>query len=198
MKPQKPPSFQSEVVRLGTPLLRQWAIEVEKGLIEAVNQAVAKFFERSHPGSKVSQIPTGYQRQGAVLDAAWFSLEEGNEMEAKFLGCFEREDKRSPTGRSDFFQVELLTPAKARCGKGEKAHVKLAPIGEIINLNCNSSTLVFKDLLDDLRNGAEYRIFVHCGQKIELSNGNHQWDMTCACQLDKAPDNANLPLSGGQ
>jgi len=133
------------------------------------------------------KVPEGYTRMGSVRAEAWFSLEENNEMEAKLIGCFERDDKRSPTGKSEFFQVELLTTTKARYGKGEKVKVKEAVAGTILNLNCNHKTKDLKDLLADIRHGAEYQIFVHCGKKIDLNNGNTMWDITTAAQMTKAP-----------
>lgn len=133
------------------------------------------------------QIPEGFQRLGSVRAEAWFSLEEGNVMKGKLLGCFNRDDKRSPTGKSDFFQVELAEPTKARYGKGEKAKVKEAPAGTILNLNCNHKTQELKALLPDLRHGAEYQVFIHCGKKIELNNGNTMWDITTASMMLTSP-----------
>jgi hypothetical protein len=142
------------------------------------------------------QIPEGMQRLGSVRAEAWFSLEENNVLEGKLLGCFSRDDKRAPSGKSEFFQVETTKTTKARYGKGEKAKVKDAPAGTILNLNCNHKSQELKTLLPDLRHGAEYQIFVHCGKKIELNNGNTMWDITTASKMTKAPQASEDDFDG--
>jgi hypothetical protein len=142
------------------------------------------------------QVPEGYQRIGSVRAEAWFSLEEGNVIEGKLLGCFEREEKRSKSGKSEFFQVETITATKARYGKSEKVTVKEAPAGTILNLNCNHKTQELKDLLPDMRHGAEYQVFVHCGKKIDLNNGNTMWDITTASKMIKAPKASEEDFDG--
>jgi hypothetical protein len=143
--------------------------------------------EKSTALAVAVSVPEGYQRIGSAQAEAWFSLEPGNVMEGKLLGCFQRTDKRLPTGQSDFFQVELLKPTKARYGKGEKAKVKTAAAGAILNLNCNHKTKELKDLIPDMRHGAEYQIYIHCGEKLELGNGNSMWDITAGSMMTKAP-----------
>jgi hypothetical protein len=143
------------------------------------------------------QVPEGFQRLGSARAEAWFSLEEGNVLKGKLIGCFARDDKRSPTGKSDFFQVETTEDTKARYGKGEKAKVKVAPAGTLLNLNCIHKTQELKTLLPDLRHGAEYQIFIHCGKKIELNNGNTMWDITTGAKMTKMPQASEDDFDGG-
>jgi len=135
----------------------------------------------------MARAPEGFRRMGSVTAECWFSLEEGNNIRGKLLGIYDREDKRNKkTGRSEFYQVELSLPCRCRYGKGEKAEVKMAPAGIIVNLNCNTKTEVLKDLIPDIVRGAEFEVNVYCGKKIDLGNGNTMWNMTPSSRLLKA------------
>ena len=138
--------------------------------------------------SDLARAPEGFRRMGSVTAECWFSLETDNTIRGKLLGCYKRKDPRNKvTGESEFFQVELTQPARCRYGKGEKATVKMAAVGVIVNMNCNTKTLVLKDLIADINRGAEYEIYVHCGKKMELANGNTMWNMTPSYKMLVAP-----------
>lgn len=134
----------------------------------------------------MARAPEGFRRMGSVTADCWFALQEGNTVQGKLLGIYDREDKRNKkTGRSEFYQVELAVPCQCRYGKGEKAEIKEAPVGTIINLNCNTKTEVLKELIPDIVRGAEFEIHVYCGKKIDLGNGNTMWNMVPASRCTK-------------
>jgi len=140
------------------------------------------------PQTDFARVPDGFRRLGSVTAECWFALKVGNSLRGKLLGVFDRVDARNKkTGRSEFFQVELLEPTECRYGKGEKATFKVAPAGTIVNLNCNTKSEVLKDLIPDIKRHAEYEIYVRCNKKIELNNGNTMWDMTVGEKMVKAP-----------
>jgi hypothetical protein len=62
---QRSKSFRSQVVSLGTPMLRRFAEEVESSLGVVVNRAVRDFFDRSRPG--VGEVSPGV-RPGSCPD----------------------------------------------------------------------------------------------------------------------------------
>jgi hypothetical protein len=127
--------------------------------------------------ASLARPPEGFHRVGSVTAACWFSLEVGNTLRGKLLGIYERDDKRSKTGKSEFFQVLLTDSTRGRFGTGEKAEVREAEAGLIVNMNCNTKTSSLKTLIGDIHNGAEYEIYVVCNKKIELKNGNTMWDI---------------------
>jgi len=147
--------------------------------------------------SNIARLPEGFTRLGSVTAEAWFSLEPGNVMQGKLLGVFERADKRSKTGKSEFFQVELTTETQARYGRGQKATVKTAAVGSILNLNCGPKTSVLKDLMPDIRRGGDYEVYVNCKEKIDLQNGNTMWDMDVGSNMLRAPKALEEPDFGG-
>ena len=187
MKKKQP--FMSQVEELAQPLVLKLAGDVQANLLEVINQAVHNYF---HPlvaaALPQAQVPDGFRRLGAATAECWFALKPGNAMRGKLLGLFDRDDPRNKTtGRSEFFQVELLDPTECRYGKGEEATVKMASAGTVVNLNCNSKTEFLKDLIPVIKRHGEYEIFVRCNKKIDLNNGNTIWDMTVGEKLIKAP-----------
>jgi hypothetical protein len=147
--------------------------------------------------SNMARLPEGFTALGSVSADAWVSLEEGNVVQGKLLGVFSRDDKRSKTGKSEFFQIETTTETQARYGKGQKAVVKTAPAGSTLNLNCGPKTAVLKDLLPDVRRGAEFLIYVHVGEKEDLANGNTMWEMLVGSNMTRAPKALVEPDFGG-
>ena len=140
------------------------------------------------PQTDFARVPDGFRRLGSVTAECWFALKAGNSLRGKLLGLFDRADPRNKkTGRSEFFQVELLDPTECRYGKGEKTMFKTAPVGTIVNLNCNPKTNVLQDLIPAIKRHGEYEIFVRCNKKIDLCNGNTMWDMTVGEKILKAP-----------
>jgi hypothetical protein len=137
--------------------------------------------------SNMARLPEGFSRLGSVTAEAWFSLETDNVMQGKLLGVFTRDDKRSKTGKSEFFQIELTTSTQARYGRGQKAVVKTAEAGATVNFNCGPKSSVLKDLMNDIRRGAEYEVYVKVGEKLDLNNGNTMWDMVVGSNMTRAP-----------
>jgi hypothetical protein len=147
--------------------------------------------------SNMARLPEGFTALGSVTADGWVSLEEGNIVQGKLLGVFSRDDKRSKTGKSEFFQLETTVETQARYGRGQKAVVKTAPVGSTLNLNCGPKTSVLKDLLPDVRRGAEYLIYVRVGEKKDLNNGNTMWDMVVGSNMVRAPKAFVEPDFGG-
>jgi hypothetical protein len=137
--------------------------------------------------SSMLQAPAGFVRVGSVADAPWFVLEEGNILHGKLLGVYEREDKRSKTGRSKFFQVELFAACKVRAGRGEDAVVSLGRPGMIANLNVTPLTKVLEDFSKKILTGGEYNVYAPCGRKKDLANGNTMWLIDTHVQVVREP-----------
>lgn len=135
----------------------------------------------------MARAPEGFVRVGAVADAPWFVLETGNVLQGKLLGVFTREDKRSKTGKSKFFQVELSEPCRVREGRGEDAIIREGVSGEIVNLNYTPLTKMLEDNCREILAGAEYDVYAPVGKKKDLANGNTMWLIdTHVKQLKKA------------
>lgn len=146
----------------------------------------------------LARAPEGFRRMGSVTAECWFALQTDNTIRGKLLGVYKRKDPRNKiTGESEFFQVELTQPTVCRYGKGEKATLKTAPVGTIVNMNCNTKTAVLKDLIADINRGAEFEIYVYCGKKIDLANGNTMWNMTPSSKMLVAPKATDDPDFGG-
>ena len=136
----------------------------------------------------LARAPEGFRRMGSVTAACWFALTEGNTIQGKLLGLYERDDKRNKvTGKSEFFQVLLTAPTLGHFGTGEKAEDKEAEAGLVVNLNCNTKTEIFKTLIPDINNGAEYDIYAVVNKKVDLKNGNTMWDIETFSSQTKAP-----------
>jgi hypothetical protein len=150
--------------------------------------------EKSAPqgtATKTAAIPAKYRRLGSVSNAPWFNLAVGNSFEGKLLGVYERVNERANQPDQPkmvkFFQIQLLTATEVKEGKGEEATIKTAEPGTVINLNYAKKT---EDLLPcalEIKHGAEYNVFVSCGKKTTLKNGNTMWDITTAVEQLKAP-----------
>jgi hypothetical protein len=140
-------------------------------------------------------LPKGYRRLGAVKTDTWFALEYGNTMIGKLLGCYYRVDNRTFGLVSEFFQIKLTAPTNVCSGekareaksKGTKVSTRRASPGTVVNLNCNSKTEKLKALIPDVRLGAEVRIIVFCGPKLQRPGKGAMWDIACAAQTTKPP-----------
>jgi len=156
--------------------------------------------------SVTAQPPAGYVRIGSVADAPWFVLEEGNILNGKLLGVYDREDKRAKSGRSKFFQVELFAACKVRSGRGEDAKVSLGRIGQIVNLNYTPLTKVLEGYCKKILTGGEYNVYAPCGKKKDLANGNTMWLIDPFVQVirepvaldDQEPDFEGEPEAAGE
>ena len=150
---------------------------------------------KSAPTATVSKsvvVPSKYHRVGNVANAPYFNLAQGNEIEGKLLGVFERVNERAKADPSQpavvkFFQLELLTTTEVSEGAGEEKTIKRAEPGTIINLNCSTKTAVLLPHAADIKLGAAYNVYVHCGKKLKLKNQNTMWDITVGVEQVKAP-----------
>jgi hypothetical protein len=137
--------------------------------------------------SSAAQVPSGFVRVGSVADAPFFVLEDGNIIHGKLLGCYEREDKRAATGRSKFFQLELISACKARSGRGEEAKVAVARPGTVVNLNYTPLTKTLEGFAKKILTGGEYNVYAPCGKKKELGNGHTMWLIDVHVQVVREP-----------
>jgi hypothetical protein len=146
--------------------------------------------------ASVVRAPEGFRDLGSVTAEAWFNLATGNVLQGKLLGMYEMKDERSekPNAMKNFFQVQVTEPGcLGRYGKGEEVEVKEAPVGAILNLNYGVKTKVLETLLPDLKNNAQYLVWVHCGDKIKVGKVNTMWVITCKSKMLKAPTAAPEP-----
>ena len=132
--------------------------------------------------SNLARLPEGFTRLGSVTAEAWFALQTGNVMR----------------GKSEFFQVELTDSTEARYGRGQKAVIKTAQAGGTVNFNCGPKSSVLKDLMADIRRGAEFEVYVQVGEKLELQNGNTMWDMVVGSNMTRAPKALEEPDFGSR
>lgn len=122
-----------------------------------------------------------------MADAPWFVLEPGNIIHGQLLGIYDREDKRAKSGRSKFFQVQLITACKVRSGRGEDAVQALARVGAIVNLNYTPLTAPLKEFCAKIMRGGEYEVYATVGDKKELANGNTMWLIDTHVRVVKDP-----------
>lgn len=137
----------------------------------------------------MARAPERFVRVGSVADVPWAALEEGNVVEGKLLGLYTRDDDRSKTGKSQFFQVELTEPCRVREGRGEDTTVRQASAGEIVNLNHNPRTAAMDPYCKELLAGAKYEVRVVNRGLMDLKNGNTMWNFDVfAHQLRRADE----------
>ena len=123
------------------------------------------------------RAPEGFRRIGGVADAPWFNIKTGNTLKGVLDGCYERVDPRSKTGKSKFFQFVLLEAAEVRQGRGEDMKLIQAPAGTVVSINFTPKTKPLEDYIPEIVRGAEYQVWIGCGKKIPLKNGNTMWDL---------------------
>ena len=134
----------------------------------------------------VLRAPEGFRRIGSVADAPWFNIKTGNSLTGTLDNCYERVDPRSKTGKSKFFQFVLLAPAEVRQGRGEDATVVQAPAGTVVSVNYTPKTQPLESYIPDIVRGAEYQVWIGCGKKLPLKNGNTMWDLDIRVNQTKA------------
>ena len=137
------------------------------------------------------RAPEGFRRVGSVANAPWFNLKKGNVLLGILENVYERPDERVKTkdgspGKSKFFQVKLLEPCECRSGRGEDAKMVRAEAGAVVNLNYGPKTKGLEDLVPSILAGAEYQVWVLCGDKFKISGGRTMWDLDVNQKLIKA------------
>ena len=183
--------FQVEFEAMAKPLVRQLAADVEKSLVDALMLTTREFFKREGRPQSASAvagpatIPTGFNRVGCVEGAPWFALQKGNVLEGRLLGKYDREDRRSKTGKSSFFQVDLLASTTVRVGRGSEASFEQAQPGQVVNVNMGPKTMVLSDYCEAVARGGSILLILRVGDKIELPNGNSIWDIQVATKEEE-------------
>lgn len=142
--------------------------------------------------------PSGMVRTSSVANAPWWHLKEGNALYGRLLNMYTRPDERSKSGKSNFFQIELLdwvdkesgevygyyfdtkngveVPTEVRIGRGKGATFEQVPAGSIINVNYGPKTKDWEPLIQDIYRGAEYRVLaLITGPKFEIRNAQTMW-----------------------
>jgi len=139
----------------------------------------------------MARAPEGFRRVGSVANAPWFNLKKGNVLLGILENVYQRPDERVKTkdgspGKSKFFQVKLLEPCECRSGRGEDAKMVRAEAGAVVNLNYGPKTKGLEDLVPSILAGAEYQVWVLCGDKFKISGGRTMWDLDVNQKLIKA------------
>jgi len=130
----------------------------------------------------------GMARIGSVANAPWFNLKNGNKLFGVLLSMHERPDERSKTGKSKFFQVELLDGCEARLGRGDKAKLIQAVTGQIINLNYGPKTKDLEQFIPKILRGGSYEIeCIVNGEKFDIGKGQTMWPIEIFASETKAP-----------
>ena len=153
--------------------------------------------KKSRSASGMARAPEGFVRVGSVADVPWVALEEGNVAQGHLLGLYTRDDDRSKTGKSQFFQIELTAPCQVREGRGEDATVRQALAGEIVNLNHNPRTAAMDPYCRELLAGAKYDVYVLNQGLMELKNGNTMWNFDVSARQLRKPVEQELDVGGG-
>ena len=153
--------------------------------------------KKSRSASGMARAPEGFVRVGSVADVPWVALEEGNVVQGHLLGLYTRDDDRSKTGKSQFFQIELTAPCQVREGRGEDATVRQALAGEIVNLNHNPRTAAMDPYCRELLAGAKYDVYVVNNGLMPLKNGNTMWNFDVSARQLRKPDEQELDSVGG-
>ena len=91
---------------------------------------------------------------------------------------YERKDERSPSGKSKFFQLELLSGCKVRQGTGETAKIVDAAAGSVVNLNYGPKTKVLEDFCTEVLHGAEIHVKAPVLGKMKIAGGKRtMWNL---------------------
>lgn len=141
------------------------------------------------------QPPEDMARVGSVANAPWWDLKNGNVLYGTLINVYDRPDERSKTGRSKFFQVELLAPTDVRFGRGDKAKPGRAEAGSVVNLNYGPKTKAFEEFVPSILQGAAYTVWVKVdGEKFDIGRGQTMWPLDCrakqvrAASVDAGPE----------
>lgn len=149
-------------------------------------------------GNGVVRAPEGMMRVGSVANAPWFNLVKGNVIHGKLLNIFERPDERAKSGRSKFYQVEVLEPCDVRIGKGKDAKIGKCKSGDVVNLNHGPTTKDLEKFIPDIRRGAQYNVWAHVeGEKFGIGKGQSMWPIDVRAELTRPMPSADNPDFGG-
>lgn len=142
--------------------------------------------ESSNGAAEFARPPEGMRRIGSVTNAPWWKIEPGRALHGKLINVYERNDDKSPTKKSKFFQVELLAPANARLGRGVDAKPVTANAGEVVNVNYTAKTKDLEPLVLQVMRGAEVKIWLLPKGKIPVGKGQ-MWDIDVRADVGQLP-----------
>lgn len=138
--------------------------------------------------------PAGMMRVGSVANAPWWDIKEGNVMYGKLINVFSRPDERSKTGKSKFFQIELLKATDVRIGRGKDAAPGRAEAGQVVNLNHGPKTKDLEAYIPDILQGAEYTVWCKVdGPKFDIGRGQSMWPLDVRAQQTIPPRASGEP-----
>jgi hypothetical protein len=161
-------------------------------------------------GQQTMSTPDGMVRTSSVANAPWWHLKAGTGVYGRLLNMYERPDERAKSGKSKFFQIELLewvdkesgevhdyyfdpkngteVPTEVRIGRGKGATFEVVPMGTIINVNYGPKTKDWEPLVQDIYRGAEYRVLaLITGEKFEIRNAQTMWPIDTFHEQVKPP-----------
>lgn len=155
-------------------------------------------------GASRVRAPRDMARVGSVANAPWFNLANGNTLYGKLINIFERPDERARSGKSKFFQVEVMeyidgetgevAPCQVRYGRGHDASMGIAEPGEVVNLNYGPKTKDLEPFVADILRGAEYTVFCTVnGDKFTISQGRTMWPVEVFATQTRAPKQLDEP-----
>ncbi len=129
---------------------------------------------KNHSAAQVPfQLPEGFQLSGSDNAVGWFNMQKiGNTLRGRLIGMFERPDSLRPTGKSNFFQVQISQVCEVRADRGEDAALIEAKVGDVVNVNYGPKTKNWEALVGDIKRGAKYEV-IGCvvGEKVKLGQG---------------------------
>lgn len=139
--------------------------------------------------------PEGMRRIGSVTNAPWWKIEQGKALYGKLINVYERNDEKSPTKKSKFFQVELLSEVNAKIGRGADAKPVVAKAGEVVNVNYTAKTKDLEPLVLQVMRGAEVKVWLLPKGKIPVTKGS-MWDIDVRAEVGDLPAGATDSADG--
>lgn len=138
--------------------------------------------------------PAGMMRVGSVANAPWWDIKNGNTLFGKLINVFSRPDERSKTGKSKFFQIELLRGTDVRYGRGKEAKPGRAEAGAVVNLNHGPKTKDLENYIPDILQGAQYNVWCKVdGEKFDIGKGQTMWPLDVRAKQVVAPQASGEP-----
>lgn len=142
--------------------------------------------------------PDGMARVGSVANAPWFNLRNGNLLYGKLINIYDRPDERAKSGRSKFFQVEVMeykdpktgevVPCEARTGRGKNADLVEVLAGSVVNLNYGPKTKDLEKFIPEILQGAGYNVWILVdGDKFDIGKGQTMWPIDCRAIRTRSP-----------
>ena len=189
--------------------MRRLADDIEVSLQASIDRTVHDFFVLRLPGGcqapmakpeAMAGAPVGFRQLGCVSNAGWFNIRKtGNILQGSLEGMFERKDALRSEKVSKFFQIKISRPCEVRLGTGEAARLVEAKVGDYVNLNHGSRTMLLETFIPLLAQGAEFEVWgTVLGDKIKLPGGRSMANFELFCKAIKAPVDDDEPGFGDE